>query len=179
MRKYLLLIFSVLCESCSVPANFNMYPERLTGTETLGSDMAVVLVGLSGGAAVNYLQFTHSSLPAINVRFSSSPQSNTIVAVPVPVGIKQLSLQVYTIAGRGAGYTPAGMSYGYVTVRTPKIDIAKPGIYYLATVDVSQPGKYVLTPIPSQLTAARNRFAQAFKQLEPVNFTWPSNDRPA
>ena len=174
MRRLLSLFLLIACVSCSVPANFTMYPDRLTGSETLPPDMAIVLVGVTGQAAVDYLQFKHASMPAINARFSGSPEGNTIIAVPVPVGIKQLSLQVYTIAGRGAGYMPTGAPYGFITVATPKIDISTPGLYYIATLDVNQPGKYSQAPIADQLRAARVRFATSFTGQNPVNFAWPA-----
>ncbi len=151
-----------------------MHPNRLFGSESLPPNTAIVLVGVTGQAMVNYLQFTHSSMPAINARFSESPEGNAIIAVPMPVGIKQLSLQVYTVAGRGAGYLPTGASYGYITVTTPKIDITAPGLYYIATLDVNQPGKYSRSPIADQLSAARVRFATSFTGLEPMNFDWPT-----
>jgi hypothetical protein len=63
---WLSIIIAVFCASCSIPANFTMYPDRLTGSETLPADTAIVLVGVTGQAAVNYLQFGHSTMPAIN-----------------------------------------------------------------------------------------------------------------
>lgn len=134
--------------------------------------MAVVLVGFTGPSAVNYIQFTHSSSPAINARFDGAPEANGIVAIPMPVGLKKLSLGVYTRAGSGSGYLPSGASFGYIDVRTPPIDITEPAVYYLATIDTSKPGQYSLQPIESQLTAAKTKFAEQLKVRKTANFTW-------
>ena len=83
-----------------------MYPDEVKDGQNVGSEMAVVLVGNTGPAHINYLQFGHSSLPAINIRGIDLPP-NGIAAVPVPVGLSGLSLEDYTISGQAAGYLPA------------------------------------------------------------------------
>lgn len=157
---------------CATPPNFSMYPQRLQAGQNLAPDMAVVLVGITGPAAVNYIQFTHSSTPAINARFDGTPEANSIVAIPMPVGLKKLSLGVYTRAGRSGGYLPSGASFGYIDVRTPPLDITEPAIYYLATIDTARPGQYSLQPLESQLTAAKAKFADQFTGKKTANFAW-------
>jgi hypothetical protein len=159
-----------LCGCAALPPKFTMYPDALTGSEKLDNDMAVVLVGLSGPGAVNYLQFAHSSLPAINARFA--PRANTVVALPMPVGIKGLHIQTYTVAGRPAGYI-GSMPVGFISVRTTKIDIDAPGIYYLGTIHTPEANRASETPDPAQLREARARLADAVDGKQPVNFRWP------
>src|SRR3954447_20846644 len=111
------IVSIILCGCAALPPKFTMYPDVLTGSEKVDGDMAVVFVGLSGPGAVNYLQFAHSSLPAINARFE--PRTNTVVALPMPVGVKDLQVQTYTVAGRPAGYV-GSMAFGFISVRTTK-----------------------------------------------------------
>jgi hypothetical protein len=162
VRKKTAMICAVLIGcflvGCATPPNFSMYPQKLQAGQNLAPDMAVVLVGITGPAAVNYLQFTNSSTPAINARFDGAPEANGIVAIPIPVGLKKLSLGVYTRAGSGGGYLPSGASFGYIDARTPPLDITEPAIYYLATIDTSRPGQYSLHPLESQLTEAKAKF---------------------
>ena len=116
-------------------------------------------------------------MPAINVRFP--PKGNAIVAVAVPVGLKQLYLNTITLGGREGGYTASGTSFGYIGVRmpngtiTPKLDLNKPGLYYVATLDTNAPGQFQVSPIDAQLQAFRAGFKSAVGNLEPVNFQWP------
>ena len=137
-----------------------MYPTALGNNSAVAEDVAVVLVGNGTPVTIDYLQFGHSNLPAINARgISISPGS--IGAVPIPVGIKKLSLGTYTVAGRGAGYLPNGMNYGYNSVRTPPIDIRFRGVYYVATI----------LPDPAMLrTFARNH--PKIAKLKAINFSW-------
>lgn len=147
-----------------------MYPTPLQEGEVIPANMAVILVGVTGTSTVNYLQFTHSAMPAINAKFSE--KGNDIIAIAVPVGIKQLSLSTITLGGRQNGYLPSGMSYGYVPVRTGKIDIDKPGIYYIATLNTNAPGQFQVSPISSQIQNFHKAFKASIGNLEPINFQW-------
>jgi hypothetical protein len=94
-----------------------------------------------------------------------------IAAVPVPVGLKSLSLEDYTVSGRGAGYLPNGMALGYIAVHTPQVDISSPGLYYVGTVFAGSQQQFTTAPDPAMLRrfrAAHPRLAE----LKPVNFTW-------
>jgi hypothetical protein len=155
----------------SLPQGFSMHPALLQAGEPVPADMAVILVGVSGPATVDYLQFGHSSMPAINARFPA--KGNTIVPIAIPVGIKQLTLSTITLGGRRSGYLQSGMSYGYIAVRTPKLDIEKPGLYYIATLDTNFPGQYQSTPIREQLKAFQATYRATAGKLEPANFKWP------
>jgi len=161
----------VFLAGCAVPENFSMYPIALQANSAVSDDLAVVLVGNSGQAPINYLQFGHSSLPAINAKDIDLRPGN-IVAIPIAVGIRSLSLQTYTLATQGAGYLPNGMSFGYIAVHTPKIDLTSRGVYYLATVLPGSQPNFTVEPDRAMLA----QFAKAYPQiakLRPVNFTWP------
>ena len=148
-----------------------MYPTALQANAAVSDDLAVVLVGNSGQAPINYLQFSHSSLPTINAQ-DLNLRPGSIVAIPIAVGIRQLSLGTYTLATQGAGYLPNGMGYGYHAVHTPKIDLTARGVYYLATV---LPGSEPNFTVEADRTMLA-QFAKAYPQiakLKPVNFTWP------
>ena len=110
-----------------------MYPEPLQAGSAIKSDTAIVLVGNSGSEVINYLQFVHSSLPAINASGITLAPGG-IVAIPIPVGTSGLSLSNYTISRRPGGYLTNGAAFGYIPVRTPPIDINSPGLYYIATI---------------------------------------------
>lgn len=155
----------------SLPKGFSMYPEPLRVTDVIQPDTAIILVGVSGEAEINYLQFTHSSTPAINVRFTA--RGNALVAVSVPVGIKGLSLGTISVVQRPSGYLSNGTPYGYVPIRTQKIDIDKRGLYYIATLETNSPGQFQTKAIPDQLKDFRELFRETVGNLEPVNFQWP------
>jgi hypothetical protein len=157
--------------ACSVPEKFSMYPTALDTTSLVAEDVAVVLVGNAGPATIDYLQFSHSSLPAINAR-GIELRPGEVVAIPIPIGIKELSLQTYTTASGGAGYLPNGMSYGYIPVRTPKIDITSRGAYYLATILPDQQQNFTAAPDAAPLKKFANTHPQIAK-LRSINFNWP------
>lgn len=147
-----------------------MYPEAVGEGQKLSAETAVLLIGNAGPASVNYLQFDHSSLPAINVTGINLPP-NGIVAVPVPVGLKNLSLEDYTVSNRAAGYLPNGMAVGYIPVHSPPIDIAAPGLYYVATLHAGSAEKYSTNPDHATLVRFRATHPQ-FSNMKPINFVW-------
>src|SRR3954465_12022103 len=106
--------------ACNLTEGPMMYPQALRAGRPIDGASAIVLVGNGGTETINSLQFTHSSMPAINVH-NITLAPGEIVAVPVPVGTRELELSNYTVASRPAGYFTTGASYGYVPVRTPKI----------------------------------------------------------
>lgn len=172
IRRFVSVVLLILCGACgSLPQNFSMNPVPIQANEKIQNGMAIVLVGITGPLGVDYLQFVHSSMPAINVRFPA--RGNEIVAVAVPVGLKRVSLQTITIAGRPGFYLPTGMSFGYVGVNTPRIEIDRPGIYYVATLDTATPGKFTEAPLPEQLVRYRQDSKETIGDLEPINFRWP------
>ena len=163
------LLLLVACSA--LPDKFSMYPDEVKDGQNVGSEMAVVLVGNTGPAHINYLQFGHSSLPAINIRgIDLAP--NGIAAVPVPVGLSGLSLEDYTISGQAAGYLTSGMAVGYIPVHTPKIDISSRGLYFIGTIHPGSSGSYSTNPDPSMLAQFRKTHPQ-LTNLKPINFSWP------
>lgn len=141
--------------------------------QTLAPNMAVVLVGIAGqpgGSKPNYFNFGHSSWP--NLTFKFPGRASGIVAVPVPVGTKQLSLWELTVEGQPIAITGTYVS-GYKSVKTPAIDIDRPGIYYLATLTVWRDIQHTPDPIPQQLAQLKDEMGRTLAGLEPVNFQWP------
>lgn len=141
--------------------------------QTLPPGTAVVLVGIrsqQGGSKPDLYLFNHASLPGFTFRFP--PQSDRIVAVPIPVGTKKLKLRELTISGQPISIIGT-QTYGYVPVETRAIDIDRPGIYYLATLTVWRDAKAVPEPIPDQLMRLRAELGSTLLGLEPINFQWP------
>jgi hypothetical protein len=171
-KKGALLSLLILLSACAdLPPNFTREPRTLFGHEELEENMAVVLVGVTGPSAVNYLQFVHDGLLAINVDVTL--YGSTIIAIPFPVGVKGLTLSTYTILGRRAGYFPSGLSFGYIGVETQEIDIDARGIYYMATLDLANPTVARGTPDPDRLREVKKRLQKQFEGRLPVNFQWP------
>jgi hypothetical protein len=164
-------LLSLVVACASAPGKFSMYPSAIQAGQSVDDEMAVLLVGNVGPDSINYLQFVHSSLPAINVRGIDVPP-NSIVAVPVPVGISSLSLEDYTVSGRGSGYLPNGMAIGYIPVHTPRIDISSRGLYYIATIHAGSSERYTTHPDPAMLMQFRKTHPQ-LASLKPIDFTWP------
>jgi hypothetical protein len=172
MTKIVLLCITslFLLVACSTSHLSTMYTQPV-GSNSVENSMAVVLVGNAGPETINYLQFTHSLMPAINARDINLPP-NGVIAIPVPIGTKGLSLAVYTATGQPGGYLPSGTSYGYVPVRTPKVDINSRGLYFIATVLPGRRENFDPNPNPSALARLRSAEPQ-LADLTPVNFTWP------
>ena len=172
MRSAVLEIVAaiVLISGCaSTPQKFTMYPTVLKDGDTVEPDMAVVLVGVQGPWQLDYLQFGHGSLPAINVRFP--PQGDLIIAVPLPVGLSNVRLMTVTVAGRPAGYV-GSIPVGFVGVHTPPVQLSQPGLYYIATINPAKPQEFATAPLPEQLNAFRKRFPAIASQLQPMSFQW-------
>jgi len=171
MRSLAIILALGVLAACNVTEGSMMYPEAVRAGSTIDAANAIVLVGNGGTDTINYLQFGHSSMPAINVRGISLAPGG-IVAVPVPVGTRELELETYTSAGRPAGYFSTGASYGYVAVHTtPKIDITERGLYYLATVLPGRQPNYDMRPNPSMLAKFRSERREV-AGLKPINFSW-------
>ena len=171
LRPWVFLGLLVLAACAGTPANFEMYPQAVNEGQPLPADKAIVLVGNGGPAGIDYLQFDHSGFPVINVTGINIPPMG-IAAVPISVGVKELSLEDYTISGRGGGYLPNGMAFGYIAVHTPKIDINTPGLYYIATIFAGSTQAFTAEPNPVMLRQFKAAHPELAK-LKPVNFSWP------
>jgi hypothetical protein len=147
-----------------------MYPEAAQPGAAIKNDAAILIVANGGSQTINYLQFVHSSLPAINARDINLPPGGT-VAIPVPVGTTGLSLSNYTSLAAPAGYLQNGSSFGYVPVRTPPIDVASPGVYFVATVLPGQRPNYEVRPTSQQIAGLKKQRPE-LARLTPVNFSW-------
>jgi hypothetical protein len=171
VRMFAVIAFSSLLAACGgLPDKFSMYPETVHEGGSVDIQMAVLLVGNAGPSHINYLQFDHSSLPAINVRGIDLPP-NGIVAVPVPVGISGLSLEDYTVSERAAGYLSNGIAFGYIPVHTPRVDLSARGLYYIATIHPGSSEKFSVNPDPAMLVQFKRKHPE-LANLKPINFNW-------
>lgn len=148
-----------------LPDGFDGRPMALRIGKSIPQNFAVIMIGVVGTESVDSVKLDHSEGKEMT---GFNPQSNTIVAFAIPVGIKQLSIYSAKIVLRGDGYhtNDAG-------VHTPKLDIDWPGFYYVATLDTDHPGQFQTTPLPEQLKQFRVDYGGALKKLEPINFKWP------
>jgi hypothetical protein len=165
-----IVITSFVLAACNTTGSSSMYPEPVQAGSTVKSDAAIVLVGNGGSEIIDYLQFVHNSLPAINARGINLP-SGGIAAIPVPMGTTGLSLGNYTTLGRPGTYLPSGVAMGYVPVRTPPIDVQSPGLYYVATIVPGQQPNFEIKPTSSALAKLRKERPE-IAGLKPVNFSW-------
>ncbi len=166
----LALCIALALGGCS--QNFSLNFDAVTVDKDIEDNRAVILVGNGGTAAIDYLQFTQAApMPPINVR-GKNVQPNGILAVPIPVGTKSLSLASYARTDRPTGVMPTGSYYGHIPVNTAAIDIDTKGIYYIVTLF---PGR-TDAPSPAPDPAALQQFRQAhprLAQLPALNFAWP------
>ncbi|MBI3571665.1 MAG: hypothetical protein HY082_11300 [Gammaproteobacteria bacterium] len=151
-----------------LPDGFVMDPRPLRIEDGLPKNSAVILIGVSGAESVDYLGLSHSAFPRMNTTFPA--HSNTIVAIAIPVGIKRLSIYSVTIGRRRAGYQPNDT----VEVHAPELDINRPGLYYVATLDTNHPGHFQTAPLPEQLKKFRAEYGSTVERLDPINFKWPN-----
>ena len=173
MRGWVLVVVAACAlAGCNTTGDVasTMYPDAVRAGSSVKGDAAILVVGNGGSETINYLQFVHSGFPAINARgISLAPDG--FVAIPVAVGTTGLELQNYTTTGRPGTYLPNGVASGFVPVRTPKIDLPAPGLYYVATVFPGQQRSFETRPTAVQLAKLRKERPE-LAALKPVNFTW-------
>jgi hypothetical protein len=153
-----------------LPDGFDMNLRTLLIGEEIPKGFAVVLVGLAGKTPIGSLAFDHAQKRF--TMFAIFPvRSNTIVAFAVPLGLKELNLSGIGVQKKFEGE----ISYTSIQrILTKKIDITRPGLYYTATLDTDNPGKFQADPLPDQLKQFRADYASTVGRLEPINFKWPS-----
>ncbi|KFB66113.1 hypothetical protein [Candidatus Accumulibacter vicinus] len=156
-----------------LPDGFNLSPRSLSVGEGIPENFAVILIGVTGAESVDFLDFDHSAQPSMSASFMDArfpAPSNTIIAIGIPVGIKQLSIHQITSGRRRSGFRPNDT----VGVNTPKLDVDRPGLYYVATLDTDNPGRFQIAPIPEQLIQFRATYVDMAQNLAPINFKWPA-----
>lgn len=168
-RVLFLTVLLAIVGCAGLPEGFEGNPKPLASGQAIDPRMAIVLVGIMGPNAVDYLQFTHATFPAISSRFPA--RANTIVAIPISVGVKQLKLSTITFAGR-PGFYIGSVPIGYVPVRSQSIDIDKPGIYYLVSLNTAKVADSGSDPKPEQLLYLRDTLGESLAGLQPINFKW-------
>jgi hypothetical protein len=165
-----IVVASFALVACDTTGGSSMYPEPIQAGSAIRGDSAIVLVGNGGSETINYLQFVHNSLPAINARGISLAPGG-VVAIPIPIGTTGLSLSSYTTSGRPAGYLPNGTAMGYVPVHTPPIDVTSPGLYYVATIFPGQQHNFEIKPAGILLSQLKKERPEILS-LKPMNFSW-------
>lgn len=153
-----------------LPDGYNSRPRPLQIGEDVPENFAVIMMGVVGTESLDFLQLDHSvgRGTGMSPTFLAPPKG--IVAIAIPIGIKQLSISYVTTGRLRAGYRPNDT----VQVNTPKLDINRPGLYYVATLDTNNPRQFQMHPLPEQMKQFRADYAGTVSGLEPINFKWPS-----
>lgn len=148
-----------------LPDGFKWLPRRLRIGKSIPQDFSVILIGITGGQSIDSLLLDHSEGREI---IGLAPQSNTIVAIAIPAWIKQPRIYSADFILRKNEYY-----IKKVAIRTPKLDIRRPGLYYVTTLDTDHPGQFQTVPLPEQLKQFRADYVGTAEKLEPINFKWP------
>jgi hypothetical protein len=174
VRLAMVVAVTVLAVTLAGPVLSSMYPQALDASSMPANDEAVALVGNAGPDTINYLQFGHSTIPAINAQNISLPPGG-VIAIPIPVGTQSLSLEDFTLARRPGFYLLNGMGIGYIAVHTPKMDIVSRGLYYIATVFPGRPSgqNFETKPTAALLSKFKAERPKLAANLKAVNFSWP------
>ena len=149
-----------------LPDDFKWPPQHLRIGKSIPRDFSVLLIGVTGSESFNSLLLDHSEGREI---IGLEPQSNTIVAIALPAWIKQPRIYSASFILR-----KKELYLNRVAIRMPKLDIRRPGLYYVATLDTDHPGQFQKAPLPEQLKKFRADYSGTAEKLEPINFKWPS-----
>lgn len=152
-----------------LPDGYDRRPSPLQIGEGVPENFAVIMIGVVGTESLEFLDLDHSVAQwGMSPMFLAS--SKGIVAIAIPIGIKQLRISQVTTGRLRAGYRPISTAL----VNTPKIDIDRPGLYYVATLDTNNPSQFQTQPLSEQLKKFRAVYARTLRGLKPINFKWPS-----
>jgi hypothetical protein len=157
-----LIILSSLFSGCAT-----MYQGTLDENPKLNKQTSVILVGVQGSKSVDYLQYCAFSCKNYRI----TPISNEIIALKIDSPVSNIKLEVYTLAGVLAGYTPQGTNYGYKTTENPPININKTGIYYHGILNTDT-GSFSTTLNHKLLSSAKAKYNDKLGSLKPINFQW-------
>jgi hypothetical protein len=144
---------------------FKWRPQHLRIGKSVPQDFSVMLIGVTGTTSVYSLKLDHSEGREI-IRLEQ--QSNTIIAIAIPPGIKKPRIYSANIILRGKVY-----HLKEVRMHTLKPNISQPGLYYVATLNADHPGLLQKSPLSEQLKKFRADYASTTEKLEPINFKWP------
>ncbi len=168
LSLYLLCILSIFLSSCS----YSMYPTAITQETNLTEKESVILIGLHGTNHVNYIQLCHGSIPCLN--FKIPPTTNDIIALPIPVGLKNVELNSFTVeeepAGYGYGLGYSTVPHGYKTVKDIPIKVIERGVYFMGMLNTDN-SKLTL-PNDSVLKVAKSKFGRKMGNYQTLNFNW-------
>lgn len=167
MKTISTVIALLLLSGCA-----SMYPGTLDENHALNDDTAVLLVGVSGSRAVNYLQFCTDPLPCKNYKIKPKPLYNDVIALRIPVPQKRVRFASYTLYGSLAGTTPQGMDYGYLTAKNgPEFDMNKVGVYFYGVLNTDT-NSVTSTMNSAFKHRAKAKYEGLLGNLKPVGFQW-------
>lgn len=149
-----------------LPDDIKWPPQHLRIGKSIPQDFSLLLTGVTGSESFNALLLDHSEGKEI---IGLEPQSNTIVTIAIPAWIKRPRIYSANFILR-----KKVLYLKEVAIRTPELDIRRPGLYYAGTLDTDHPGQFQKTPLPEQLKKFRSDYAGVAEKLEPINFKWPS-----
>ena len=168
LRTTFILFVALVFVGCSIRP---FQPPLSSKTVIDNNNTVVVLVGVVGPSAIDYIQFCHNGFPCFNYR--NINLSNDVIALPMTVPMGNLELNSYTTANRPGYYLPNGVSYGYIGLDDKHTNLNEPGIYYHLTIDTTQSGKFFEKPTRNLLLIAKEKYGKALEGLKPLNFEWP------
>ena len=157
---------------CSTPG-VTQYPKPLSSTAQVNPGSVILLIGVRGPDAVNYIQLCHAGIPCMNFRIE--PIRDDVVALPVPAGLRKIEFNSFTTAGQGGGYFPIGgavMQMGYRSVQDPPVDLPTGGVYFLGSIDTSERTPTLVPPSKSEIAKAKHKYGALLGTAEPLNFNW-------
>ncbi len=165
-KKIIVSVLVILFFAGCSKIDFQTYKQN----PTMQNSTSIVLLGIKGNRAVNYLQFMSNSKfpPAFNYRGLNI--HNDIIALRVPTPQENYYLGVFT-TGK-AGYLTYGnmySSYGYISAKSKGINIEKNGIYFYGILNTDN-ATIDQTINEEFLNIAKQKYKNIFKNLKPINF---------
>lgn len=168
--KLLIVPLVLALAGCVATTPVKDFHERPLSKSTVIDDKtAIVLVGVKGPLAVNYIQLCSHSTNCLN--YKGIYVNNDVIALPVPLPLKGLELNSYTVTSQRSGYY-GSRAYGYIGIDDERITILEKGVHYLLTIDTSEKGAFDLDPSEAELEVAQNKYSALVSGLKPLNFTW-------
>ena len=172
MKALSLIMLFVSLGGCVSSIPVKEFHERpLRSMSDIDSQTAVVLVGAIGSETINYIQLCSKSTSCLN--YKNISLHNDVIALPVPVPIKGLELNSYTVSSRRAFYFGV-QPVGYIGVNRERINIDEPCAFYLLTIHTDEKGGYDLAPSIRMLNMAKEKYGSLPSKMKALNFSWPS-----
>ena len=170
MKPLFASIVILALSGCVASTPVKDFHERpLSKRTAIDEQTAILLVGVKGPLAVNYIQLCSRSTNCLN--YKGIYVNNDVIALPVPLPLNGVELNSYTVSSQRSGYS-GSQAYGYIGVDDERITVNEKGVYYLLTIDTSEKGAFELVPSEAQLMTAKKKYASLVPSLKPLNFEW-------